>query len=59
MKTIQIIHKPQVKRVYQQPKIEKVKVDTDISLVMMSGPPQNPWMPENPEFIQKVFKFGF
>ncbi|MEY5000094.1 MAG: hypothetical protein RLZZ211_130 [Bacteroidota bacterium] len=51
-----------IKKSYQQPKVEQVQLDTEISLVMTS-PPNDPWSssPQNPNnapggFIQKVFK---
>jgi hypothetical protein len=42
------------KRTYQQPKVESVKLDTEISLVMNSAIPENP-MGGN---ISKLMKFG-
>jgi hypothetical protein len=47
------------KKGYQQPKVEQVKLDIEISLAMSSTPPPNPQMPQAPGgFIQKIFKFG-
>lgn len=53
------------KKVYQQPKVEQIQLDTLISLVM-SSPPIDPWSstPQNPNnlpsgYIQKIFKFGW
>jgi hypothetical protein len=47
------------KRAYTTPRVEHVKLDTEISLVMSSGPgqfgdPEAPAIP--PTFIQKIFK---
>ncbi len=48
------------KKRYTAPQIERIALDTEISLVMMSGPPPNPSMPQLPEgYIQKIFKFGW
>lgn len=48
------------KKGYQQPKVEQVKLDIEISLVMTSPPPPNPQMPQMPEgWVQKIFKFGW
>ncbi|MEN9699761.1 MAG: hypothetical protein RLZZ301_959 [Bacteroidota bacterium] len=49
------------KKNYQAPKIEQVKLDTEISLVMTSPVvPSNPGgMPQIPEYVQKIFKFGW
>jgi hypothetical protein len=48
-----------VKRAYTTPRVEQVKLDTEISLVMTSDPgqfgdPEAPAIP--PTFIQKLFK---
>jgi hypothetical protein len=52
------------KKVYQKPSIERIELDTEVTLVMMSGPPGNPpgmpQIPNMPEgYIQKIFKFGW
>jgi len=45
------------KKGYQQPKVELIKLDIEISLVMNSPPPPHPQMPLIPEgWVQKVFK---
>jgi hypothetical protein len=45
------------KKTYQAPKLEQVKLDTEIALVMASVPP-NPMMPQMPEgWVQKIFRF--
>ena len=51
------------KRVYTTPRVEHVKLDTEISLVMSSqtpfGDPEMPQNPNNnpmPQFVQKIFK---
>jgi hypothetical protein len=50
------------KRAYMAPRVEQVKLDTEISLVMTSGPVGDPEMPQNPnnnpmpQFVQKIFK---
>lgn len=44
------------KKVYQRPAIERIALDTEIALVMVSVPP-NPMMPQMPEgYVQKIFK---
>ncbi|MFM8963017.1 MAG: hypothetical protein ACKOGD_04155 [Sphingomonadales bacterium] len=52
-----------LKKPYVAPKMELVQLDTEIALVMMSGPPPQPipQMPGNwPEGIgSKIFKFGW
>lgn len=46
-----------IKKGYQQPKLEQIKLDTEISLVMTSPPPPNPQMPQVPGgLVQKIFK---
>ena len=46
------------KKTYQAPKLEQVKLDIEISLVMTSPPPPNPQMPQMPEgWVQKIFRF--
>lgn len=50
-----------LKKPYVSPKLELIKLDTEIALVMMSGPPPNPMMPQIPNmpeggYIQKIFK---
>ena len=50
-----------LKKPYVAPKLELIKLDTEISLVMTSPPPGNPpgmpQMPNMPEgYIQKIFK---
>jgi hypothetical protein len=58
MKKQEISTKGQVKKTYKVPTIERVALDTQISLVM-SSVPGPPMMPEDPGgFIQKIFKFG-
>ena len=52
------------KKVYQKPSIERIELDTEVTLVMMSGPPGNPpgmpQMPNMPEgYVKKIFKFGW
>ena len=51
------------KRAYTTPRVEHVKLDTEISLVMSSltpfGDPEMPQNPNNnpmPQFVQKIFK---
>jgi hypothetical protein len=45
------------KKGYQKPKVEQIKLDTEISLVMTSPPPPNPQMPQMPEgWVQKIFR---
>jgi hypothetical protein len=45
-----------VKKVYQTPLIQRIALDTEIALVMVSVPP-NPMMPQMPEgWVQKIFK---
>ena len=44
------------KKVYQSPVVERIALDTEIALSMVSVPP-NPMMPQMPEgWVQKVFK---
>ena len=44
------------KKVYQRPAIECIALDTEISLSMVSVPP-NPMMPQMPEgWVQKIFR---
>ena len=44
------------KKVYQIPVIERIAIDTEIVLSMVSVPP-NPMMPQMPEgWVQKIFK---
>ena len=44
------------KKVYQSPVVERIAIDTEIALVMVSVPP-NPMMPQMPEgWVQKIFK---
>ena len=44
------------KKVYQIPVIERIAIDTEIALSMVSVPP-NPMMPQMPEgWVQKIFK---
>ena len=51
------------KKVYQKPSVEIIELDTEVTLVMMSGPPPNPQMPQIPNmpegYVQKIFKFGW
>lgn len=37
-----------LKKPYVAPKLELIKLDTEIALVMMSGPPPHPMMPQIP-----------
>ena len=44
------------KKLYTAPAIERIALDTEIALSMVSVPP-NPMMPQMPEgYVQKVFK---
>lgn len=44
------------KKVYQMPVVERIAIDTEIALSMVSVPP-NPQMPQMPEgWVQKIFK---
>ena len=46
------------KKVYQRPAIDRIALDTEIALSMVSVPP-NPMMPQMPEgWVQKIFKIG-
>ena len=46
------------KKVYQRPAIERIAIDTEIALSMVSVPP-NPMMPQMPEgWVQKIFKIA-
>lgn len=46
------------KKVYQMPVVERIAIDTEIALSMVSVPP-NPMMPQMPEgWVQKIFKIG-
>ena len=46
------------KKVYQRPAIDRIALDTEIALVMVSVPP-NPMMPQMPEgWVQKIFKIA-
>ena len=46
-----------MKKVYKKPLVEHIVIDTEITLVMVSVPP-NPMMPQMPEgWVQKIFKF--
>jgi hypothetical protein len=48
--------KVQVRKTYQMPTIERIALDTEIALSMVSVPP-NPMMPQMPEgYVQKIFK---
>ncbi len=45
------------KRTYQAPKVEQVKLDNEISMVMMSGPyPGDPIPQQDPLMSLKAFK---
>jgi hypothetical protein len=50
------------KRAYTTPRVEQVKLDTEISLVMTSGPVGDPESIQQgpnspmPQFVQKIFK---
>ena len=51
-----------LKKSYVAPTLELIKLDTEIALVMMSGPPPHPMMPQTPgnwpEGIgSKIFRF--
>jgi len=41
------IHKQ--KRTYVKPRLEQIKLDKEISMVMMSTPPGDPWSSVQPE----------
>ena len=46
------------KKVYQRPAIDRIALDTEIVLSMVSVPP-NPMMPQMPEgWVQKIFKIA-
>ena len=46
------------KKVYQRPAIDRIALDTEIALSMVSVPP-NPMMPQMPEgWVQKIFKIA-
>ena len=48
--------KKSLKKAYKKPLVERIAIDTDIALAMVSVPP-NPMMPQMPEgFVQKIFK---
>ena len=48
--------KAQVRKTFQMPTIERIALDTEIALSMVSVPP-NPMMPQMPEgYVQKLFK---
>ena len=48
--------KNSMKKVYKKPSIERIAIDTEIALVMVSVPP-NPMMPQMPEgWVQWIFK---
>ena len=59
MKTAVKSHKlSSEKKVYEIPVIERIAIDTEIALSMVSVPP-NPMMPQMPEgWVQKIFKIG-
>lgn len=45
------------KKVYQSPVIERIALDTEISLIMVSVPPNPGMMPQMPEgWVQKIFR---
>lgn len=45
------------KKVYQSPVIERIALDTEIALVMVSVPPNPGMMPQMPEgWVQKIFR---
>jgi hypothetical protein len=49
---------PKQKRKYSKPSLKKIKLDKEISLVMMSNPPDNPDGSVNPlSFTDNPFKF--
>ena len=49
--------KNSMKKLYKKPLIERIAIDTEIALAMVSVPP-NPMMPQMPEgYVQKIFKF--
>jgi hypothetical protein len=53
-KTVQT--KNSIKKVYQRPSVDRIALDTEIALSMVSVPP-NPMMPQMPEgWVQKIFK---
>jgi hypothetical protein len=46
------------KKVYKSPVIERIALDTEIALVMVSVPPNPSNAPQMPEgWVQKIFKF--
>jgi hypothetical protein len=57
MKTTEIIGQALKKRAYNAPKIEKVELDTEMSLLMASEPPPNPASINPGGVLPKVFKF--
>jgi hypothetical protein len=57
MKTIEIIGQAQKKRAYDAPQIEKVELDTEMSLLMASEPPPHPASINPGGVLPKVFKF--
>jgi hypothetical protein len=52
-KTVQT--KNSIKKAYQRPSVDRIALDTEIALSMVSVPP-NPMMPQMPEgWVQKIF----
>jgi hypothetical protein len=51
-KTVQT--KNSIKKAYQRPSVDRIALDTEIALSMVSVPP-NPMMPQMPEgYVQKI-----
>jgi|GEM_PF-6270329 len=57
MKNTEIIGQALKKREYSAPKIEKVELDTEMSLLMASEPPPHPVSLNPGGILPKVFKF--
>ena len=57
MKTTEIIGQALKKRAYNAPQIEKVELDTEMSLLMASEPPPNPGSINQGGVLPKIFKF--
>ena len=57
MKTTEIKGQAQKKRAYNAPQIEKVELDTEMSLLMASEPPPNPGSISQGGVLPKIFKF--
>lgn len=57
MKTTEIIGQALKKRAYNAPQIEKVELDTEMTLLMASEPPPNPASLNPGGVLPKLFKF--